>query len=76
MEPTNEPRFSVSDRFNDAEVGPRLGPLGSSRLPAFEAHQPTYDEAELRQMVRRGTAAWSDVPNATDWVEDLRGGKS
>jgi len=23
----------------------------------------------------RGTEAWKDVPNATDWLDDLRGGK-
>ena len=27
------------------------------------------------RMVDRVTKAWADVPNATDWVEDLRGGE-
>ncbi len=44
------------------------------RLLAFEAHEPAYDENEFQQMVKRGTAAWSEVANATQWLEDLRGG--
>jgi type I restriction enzyme S subunit len=41
---------------------------------AFEAHKPACDENEFQQMVKRGTAAWSDVPNATEWLEELRDG--
>lgn len=57
-----------------AEENLLTGALRNPVLLAFEAHQPAYDEAEFQQMVRRGTAAWSDVPNATEWVEGLRGG--
>lgn len=32
-----------------------------------------YDEFNL--MVERGTKAWADVPDATEWVEELRGNK-
>lgn len=59
-----------------AEENLLTGALRNPVLLAFEAHQPAYDEAEFQQMVRRGTAAWSDVPDASDWVEDLRGGRA
>ena len=59
-----------------AEENLLTGALRNPVLLAFEAHQPAYDEAEFQQMVRRGTAAWSDVPNATGWVEGLRGGRA
>jgi len=41
---------------------------------SFETHEPSYSEAEFQEMVRRGTAAWSDVPNATEWLDGMRGG--
>ena len=31
------------------------------------------EQAEQDTMIERGTKAWADVPNATDWVEELRG---
>lgn len=68
MEPRNELRLTSSDGTNDT------GAASRSVTQASDACQPTYNEAEFKQMVRRGTAAWTDVPDATDWVEDLRGG--
>jgi hypothetical protein len=59
-----------------AEENMLTGALRNPVLLAFEAHQPAYDEAEFQQMVRRGTAAWSDVRNATEWVEGLCGGRA
>ncbi|MCX8520594.1 MAG: hypothetical protein ORN28_03555 [Rhodoferax sp.] len=50
------------------------GALRNAQLLAFDSHQPRFDESEFQEMVRRGTAAWASVPNATDWVEQLRGG--
>lgn len=50
------------------------GKLRSPRLLAFETHQPTYDESEFQEMVRRGSSAWTEVKNATEWVDGLRGG--
>jgi len=41
-------------------------------LRAFQTQQPAHDEAEFQEMVKRGTAAWSDTPDATPWLEDLR----
>jgi hypothetical protein len=59
-----------------AEENLLTGDLRNPVLLAFEAHEPAYDEGEFQKMVRRGTEAWSDVPNATDWVEGLRGGRA
>ncbi|SMB27177.1 conserved protein of unknown function [Sterolibacterium denitrificans] len=59
-----------------AEENLLTGALRNPVLLAFEAHQPAYDEAEFQQMVRRGTAAWSDVPDAAEWLEGLRGGRA
>lgn len=44
----------------------------TSLRAALEANamQRLTDE---HQMIERGTKAWAGVPNATDWVEDLRG---
>lgn len=30
------------------------------------------EHAEFDEMVKRGTKAWADVPDAADWVDDLR----
>lgn len=49
------------------------GALRNPILRAFQTQPPAYDEAEFQEMVKRGTEAWSDTPNATQWLEDLRG---
>lgn len=59
-----------------AEENLRTGELRNLNLRSFEVHHPAYDEDEFQQMVRKGTAAWSDVPDATRWVESLRGDDS
>lgn len=59
-----------------AEENLLTGAIRNPSLLAFEAHRPAYDEAEFQEMVQRGTTAWSDVPNSTDWLEDLRGGRA
>ena len=59
-----------------AEENLLTGAIRKPRLLAFEAHLPAFDEAEFQEMVQRGTEAWSDVPSATDWLEDLRGGRA
>jgi len=56
-----------------AEENLRTGELRNLNLRSFEVHHPAYDEDEFQQMVRKGTAAWADVPSATQWVESLRG---
>ena len=41
-------------------------------LLAFQTQPPARDEAEFQEMVKRGTAAWSDTPDVTHRLEDLR----
>jgi hypothetical protein len=40
----------------------------------FVEYAPRVDEAELARLTRRGAQAWKDVPDATAWVDELRGG--
>lgn len=49
--------------------------LRNARLVEFVEHANEVDENELARMTRRGANAWKDVPNATAWVEELRGGQ-
>lgn len=56
-----------------AEENLRTGQLRNLNLRAFEMHHPAYDENEFQQLVRKGTAAWADTPDASKWVESLRG---
>lgn len=58
-----------------AEENLLTGAIRNQVLLAFESHQPAFDETEFQLMVERGTAAWSEVPNVTDWLEDLRGNR-
>ncbi len=59
-----------------AEENLLTGAIRNPNLLAFEEHHPSYDEVEFKKMVQRGTAAWSGIPNATEWLEDLRGGRA
>lgn len=36
-------------------------------------YQPRFDPEAFAAMVAKGRKAWADVPNATEWVEKLRG---
>lgn len=49
--------------------------LRNARLVEFVEHASTVDEESLSRLTRRGAAAWKDVPNATTWVDELRGDK-
>ena len=49
--------------------------LRNARLVEFVEHASTVDEDALSRLTRRGAVAWKDVPNATTWVDDLRGDK-
>jgi hypothetical protein len=59
-----------------AEENLMTGAIRNSLLLGFEAHQPVFDETEFQQMVKRGSAAWSDISSPTDWVEVLRAGRA
>jgi hypothetical protein len=49
--------------------------LRNAKLVEFVEHASTVDEEALSRLTRRGAAAWKDVPNATAWVDELRGEK-
>ncbi|GAB2744509.1 hypothetical protein GCM10027019_24990 [Melaminivora jejuensis] len=46
----------------------------NAHLLGFEECQPALDEAQLARLVERGARAWRDVPDASAWVDGLRGG--
>ena len=48
--------------------------LRNARLVEFVEHSTKVDEDELARLTRRGANAWKDVPDATAWVDELRGG--
>ena len=48
----------------------------NARLLGFEPQDSSLDEKALNRMLERGRRAWADVPNASDWVEDLRGNEA
>jgi hypothetical protein len=56
-----------------AEENLHTGALRNLNLIAFEDYRPSYNEKEFRLMVEKASQAWPDVPNATEWVEKLRG---
>jgi len=47
--------------------------LRNARLMEFVEYTPSIDEDELARLTRRGAQAWKDVPDATEWVDELRG---
>ena len=49
--------------------------LRNAKLLEFVEHSSMVDEEALSRLTRRGAAAWKDVPNATAWVDELRGDK-
>jgi hypothetical protein len=48
--------------------------LRNAQLVEFVEYAPKVDEDELARLNRRGASAWKDVPDATSWVDELRGG--
>jgi len=57
-----------------AEQHHRTADLRNVQLIAFMDYQPIYDEAALDRFATKGAEAWADVPNAAQWVRELRGG--
>lgn len=47
--------------------------LRNAELIEFVEYSPRFDEATFERMTRRGAERWKDVPDATAWVEQLRG---
>jgi hypothetical protein len=52
------------------------GELKNYKLLSFSDVSPVFDQGEFDTMVEKGVKAWSDVPNATEWLENLRGGNA
>lgn len=48
--------------------------LRNAKLIEFVEYAPRFDAADMSRLTRRGAEAWRDVGNATEWVDDLRGG--
>lgn len=48
--------------------------LRDARLVEFVEYAPSIDEEELARLTKRGAQAWKDVPDATSWVDEMRGG--
>lgn len=57
-----------------AERNERTKRLRKLRLIEFVPYQPTFDEAAFARMTTAGAEAWRDVPRASAWVRDQRGG--
>ena len=55
------------------EIWEKMQPNTSAsavRVPAIQALRQALD---LQTAIEKGTKAWADVPDATKWVEELRG---
>jgi hypothetical protein len=57
-----------------AEQHFRTGGLRNIQLIAFVDYHPTYNEEALDRFTARGAEAWGDVPDAAQWVREVRGG--
>lgn len=49
--------------------------LRNARLVEFVEYNPRVDEDELARLAKRGQEAWKDVGNATEWIDQIRGGE-
>ena len=56
-----------------AEQNIRTRELRNIRLIEFAGKPPSYNEDELSKVIQKGTQAWADVENITDWVAEQRG---
>jgi hypothetical protein len=57
-----------------AEQHYRTGDLRNIQLISFVDYQPAYNEEALDRFTAKGAAAWADVPDAAQWVREVRGG--
>lgn len=57
-----------------AEQHFRTGDLRNIQLIAFVDYQPAYSEEALDRFAAKGAEAWANVPDAAQWVRDVRGG--
>jgi len=52
------------------------GEVRNLSLLNFSDITPRFDEEEFNRMVEAGTEAWSDVTDASEWLENLRGNRA
>lgn len=57
-----------------AEQHYRTGELRNVQLISFVDYQPAYSDEALDRFAAKGTEAWADVPDAAQWVREVRGG--
>ncbi len=57
-----------------AKQNPKTGELKDYKLIELRAYGPKVDDLSLQALFDKGAKAWSDVPNASTWVDELRGG--
>lgn len=57
-----------------AEQHFRTGELRNIQLISFVDYRPAYDEEALDRFAAKGAEAWADVPDAAQWVREVRGG--
>ncbi len=48
--------------------------LRDAQLIEFVEYAPSFSQAEMDRLTRRGEQAWKDVDDASAWVDELRGG--
>jgi hypothetical protein len=58
-----------------AEQHHKTGTWKNVQLISFVDYQPKYDESALDRFAESGTKAWEDVPDDSEWIQELRGGK-
>lgn len=52
----------------------KTGDFRNLKLREFVNYKAHYDEAALQRFIEKGREAWADVPDASEWVRDIRGG--
>jgi hypothetical protein len=57
-----------------AKENVKTGELKDLTLLEFVDYDPKYDEAALDRFAEAGKAAWADIPDAEEWLRDLREG--
>lgn len=57
-----------------AERNERTKALRKVRLIEFVFYRPEFDEAAFARMTEAGAKAWQNIPDATAWVREQRGG--
>jgi hypothetical protein len=47
-----------------------------AKLVEFVEHDLRFDAKDIERLTQRGAKAWRDVPDASEWIDGLRGGES